>query len=108
LVVSLGSHFPVKAANLWIGRFLAGLLGINYGGWYKEHDMQHHNLLGRSEHMLANDASATIFITRKTWEAAPTWRRTVWRVLRGPLLFYTILPPVVFLCGVQNPGKFPG
>jgi hypothetical protein len=39
LCVLTGSHFPVKAANLWVGRFLGALMGINYGGWYKEHDM---------------------------------------------------------------------
>jgi hypothetical protein len=83
-------------------------MGINYGGWYKEHDMQHHNLLGRSEHMLESDASSTIFITTKAWDEAPQWRRAIWRLLRNPFVFFTILPTVVFLCGVQNPGKVPG
>jgi hypothetical protein len=42
-----GSLFSVKAFNLEVSKWFGAFTGINRGAWYQEHELEHHNKLGR-------------------------------------------------------------
>jgi hypothetical protein len=61
------------------------------------------------DNVLAEDVSSTIFFTKREWDACPMWKKVVWRIVRDPLVFFSVFPIVVFLFGGSyNPGHFPG
>lgn len=102
------SLFPSIWANNWVGMLLGTFVLTPMKKWRRGHNFHHKNS-GNLEVVTlisAVRAGDTIFFTRREWETLkPGWKRTTLRILRDPLVFFTIVPLLIFFVSYRNPGR---
>lgn len=86
------SFFTSAEANRVLGENLAILIWTPYAIWKYGHN-RHHQVQGNLDLL---DEAATIAHTTKEFAALPLWQRVLYRVFRDPLIFFPLLPFVVW------------
>ena len=92
------SFFPKTKWNTWVGRVVGAYVLTPFEKWRRGH-LFHHNTSGNLEVVNIEKAiysGDTIFITKKDWDAMTPKQRVLFKAIRHPLVFFTIMPFLVF------------
>lgn len=90
-----GSFFKSKRANDTMGIFTGILTFTPYYRWRHDHAV-HHACAGDLDRRGVGDVW---MLTVDEYQALPTWRKLVYRVVRHPLVMFTVGSLAVFLIG---------
>lgn len=82
------AFFQKSAWNEKLARWLQVLTLTPLGSWRMNH-LAHHQHMGDLDY---KDIADTIFFTRSQYEAFPVTKRWFWRVVRSPVVFFTVVP----------------
>jgi acyl-lipid omega-6 desaturase (Delta-12 desaturase) len=88
-----GSFFKSKRANDTLGIITGILTFTPYYRWRRDHAV-HHATAGDLDRRGVGDIWT---LTVKEYRELPAWKKLVYRVVRSPLLMFTIGAPMVFL-----------
>ena len=91
-----GAFFPSRTWNDWIGRILGALTLTAYGVWRRTHSI-HHASTGNLERRGIGDIPT---LTVSEYRAKPMLQRTLYRLLRNPVVLFGIIPFYTFF--LQN------
>lgn len=83
-----GAFFSTRAQNERWGTVLAFTLTTPYAYWKTSHNQHHRG----SSNLDTDDPGDSALFTRRQWEEMSPARRLLWRIVRGPAVFFTIVP----------------
>jgi omega-6 fatty acid desaturase (delta-12 desaturase) len=90
-----GSFFKSRQANRIIG-YITGIITLTaFEQWRHDHAV-HHATAGNLDRRGVGDVSTW---TIEEYQNASTWKRLGYRLMRNPLVLFTIGPPIVFIIG---------
>jgi omega-6 fatty acid desaturase (delta-12 desaturase) len=90
-----GSFFSTPRANRILG-YITGILTFTpFEQWRRSHAM-HHDTVGDLDRRGIGDIWT---LTVEEFEAAPRWKRLVYRIIRNPLFILSFGTPIIFLIG---------
>lgn len=107
---SHNSLFPSYEANTWIGMILGSIVLTPMKQWRRGHNY-HHQTSGNLAVVCIERAAKsgdTIFFTRREWDGTTGTTRKIVRILRDPLVFFTIVPFLLFFIFYRIPGRKTG
>lgn len=90
---SHGAYFRNRSANDWIGRTIGVMTLTPYGFWRSTHSTHHANA-GNLDHRGIGDIDT---LTVREFYSLPTWRRTLYRLYRHPLVMFGLGPAYLFI-----------
>jgi fatty acid desaturase len=82
------SFFARAHTNLRWARVMSFFILTSVRGWQGKHNF-HHHVFGALDVV---DTGQTVFFTKQQYASMPAWRRALLRVLREPLLFFSLVP----------------
>ena len=99
-----GSFFKSQKANDFLGRLTAFLNFTPYYHWKHDHAI-HHATAGDLDRRGTGDVKT---MTMREYLAAPWWRKSLYRILRHPLVMLGVSPLIIFLIGHRIPPSYGG
>ena len=105
---SHNSLFPTQRANSWIGMILGAIVLTPMKQWRRGHNYHHQNSGNLAVVCLERAARSgdTIFFTRREWDATRGTPRRLIRIFRDPLVFFTLIPFLLFFVAYRIPGRY--
>ncbi len=98
-----GSYFRSRWANDWVGRVIGVLVLTPYDHWRRAHAM-HHATSGNLDRRGVGDIRT---LTVDEYRSLPPLRRLGYRLLRHPLVIFTVAPVYLFVFQYRLPNDLP-
>mmetsp|Transcript_7159 Transcript_7159/g.15648 ORF Transcript_7159/g.15648 Transcript_7159/m.15648 type:complete len:363 (+) Transcript_7159:144-1232(+) len=101
------SFFPKTKWNVAIGRLAASEALTPFERWRRGH-LFHHQTSGSLEVVkveMAHKSGDTVFWTTSDWDKLPAGRKNILRFLRDPIVFFSLVPLLIFFVLYRIPGK---
>ena len=83
-----GAFWPSRWANTVTAHLMGVVTCATPLHWSESHNY-HHSIMGNSDLV---DTGQTILFTKRQYESMPPWQRRVARVVRDPMVFFSIIP----------------
>lgn len=101
------AFFPASRFNVAIGRILAAQALTPFETWRRGH-LFHHKTSGNLDVVnidIAHRSGDTILWTLRDWAKMPQGRRSWLRVVRDPIVFFLLVPAIVFFVLYRFPNN---
>ena len=80
--------------SIYFGHLISGLVFTPYNHWRHNHSLHHDNSGDRTS--TKYEFNDTILFTVREYLQLPSWKRYVYRIVRDPIIFFTIVPFIHF------------